>query len=73
MSDVPGTNVQLVISAWDERTSPKDIEMYGACVKFFTYWLAKQDGVMGKDTEALFDEFKMNVCKAMAAGTQGTG
>lgn len=73
MSDSDTEKVQLSISAYGDRTSPYEIHLYGSGVKFFAYWFTKQDGVMGKDTEALFDELKENVCKAMAAGTKGTG
>lgn len=64
--------VQLTISAFAERTPPVEIELYGSAVKFLTYWMVKQNGCGGKDTEALFEELKSNVCKAMAAGTEGT-
>lgn len=65
--------VSLNISAYGDRTTANEVEIYGAGVKFFAYWLMKQDGVMGKDTEKLFDELKQNICTAMAAGTEGTG
>jgi len=70
---VEGTQVQLVISAYAEKTTPREIELYGSAVKFLSYWFMKQDGVMNKGTPELFDEFKQNVCAAMAAGSQGTG
>jgi len=68
-----GVKIQLTISAYEERTTPQEIQMYGAAVKFMTYWLIKQDGVMGKDTGALLDEFKENICLAMRGGAGGQG
>lgn len=65
--------VRLQITAKHDITPPNELQLYGAGVKFFAYWMTKQDGVMGMDTPALFDELKMNICKAMAAGTEGTG
>jgi len=65
--------VQLTISAWGETTTDEDIAVYGSAVKFMAIWLMKQDGAMGKDTEALLNEFKHNVCTAMRVGVQGTG
>lgn len=66
-------NVKLSITGYGNLSPPNEIELYGAGVKFFSYWFAKQSGALGMDTEALFEEFKQNVCKAMAAGTKGTG
>jgi hypothetical protein len=71
--DYSPLKITLTISAYEETTTQDEIDVYGSGVKFFSYWFAKQDGVMGKDTEALFEEFRQNVCKAMAAGTEGTG
>jgi hypothetical protein len=68
-----GIDVKLIISAYGDITTANEIELYGAAVKYLAFWFMKQDGVNGKDTEALFEEFKENVCKAMAAGAQGTG
>lgn len=68
-----GVSVQLKISAYGETTTDKDIQMYGAAVKFMTYWLIKQDGVMDKDTGMLLDEFKENICLAMRGGAGGQG
>ena len=65
--------VTLVISAKADNTTQQELETYGSAVSFLAYWFEKQDGVMGQDTPALFDEFKDNVCRAMAAGTKGTG
>lgn len=68
-----GVTIQLQISAYSEKTTDKEIQMYGAAVKFMTYWLVKQDGVMGKDTGQLLDEFKENICLAMRGGAGGQG
>lgn len=65
--------IQLQISAYNDKTTEKEIAMYGSAVKFMAYWLTKQDGVMGKDTGALLDEFKSNICKAMRGGAGGQG
>lgn len=71
--EVDQFTARLCISAKADITPPEELQLYGAGVKFFAYWLTKQDGVLGMDTPALFDELKQNICKAMAAGTQGTG
>jgi len=74
MSEEPADyKVQLKVSAYADRTHQSEIAVYGAAVKFVAYWLQKQNGVMDMDTEALFDEFKQNVCTAMMGPTGGTG
>lgn len=68
-----GTTVQLSITAYGGKTTDQELEMYKQSVKYMAYWFTKQNGALGKDTPELFDEYKTNICKAMAAGTQGTG
>ena len=68
-----GTQVRLTITAYGESTTDQELEMYKQSVKFMAYWFTKQNGAMGSDTPALFDEYKNNICLAMAAGTKGSG
>lgn len=65
--------VKLVITAYGETTPPEELRIYAHAVKFLAYWMQKQDGAMGSDTEALFEELKTNVCKAMMGETKGSG
>lgn len=55
----------LFVSAYMDETSAEDWESYAACVSFMAFWFEKQDGADGKDTNALFEEFKENVCIVM--------
>ncbi len=56
---------QLFVSAYMETTSDEEWESYAAAVAFMAFWFEKQDGADGKDTNALFEEFKENVCIVM--------
>ena len=71
--EIGQTKVELNISAYADRAPANELQLYAAGIKFFAYWFEKQDGSNGNDTEALFEEFKTNVCAAMAAGSQGNG
>lgn len=63
-------DVRIRVSA-HEDTPPEELKSYVACVQFLAYWLEKQDGLQGKTTEELFDEFKDHVCKRMVGTTGG--
>lgn len=56
---------QLEVSAHGESTSDDEFKTYASCVSFMAAWFEKQAGANGKDTPALFDEFKGNVCNVM--------
>lgn len=60
--------VPLKIAAYSETTSPDEIATYVAAAQFLAFWLEKQNGAAGNDTEALFEQFKNNVCAIMARG-----
>lgn len=55
---------QMAISAREETTR-EEIETYVAAIGFLAYWFEKQDGANGKDTEALFEEMRGNICDIM--------
>lgn len=63
-----GTPLPIKVACYREHTTNEQIETYVAAVWFLAWWMEKQDGAGGFDTEQLFEHLKQNVCTVMAEG-----
>ena len=65
-----GEPMSLHVAIHEEHTTNEQIETYVAAVWFLAWWLEKQDGAGGFNTEQLFEHLKENICTVMAAGAK---
>lgn len=63
-----GGALKLKVAVHQDSTTREEVETYVAAVCFLAWWMEKQDGAGGFDTEQLFEHLRQNVCTVMAEG-----